>query len=152
MHCKKMISKLKNYDWRLRRERVNWWRDSGYACKSNSTICLVDVAAIIILVFYFIRLVSIATLFTLVIFLFLLLLLKRALTLQLLLLLEVLFPLRGFISTWDARIAKSISSVSPPREFCLNKRMYNIPDKIRDWYMEENDRGGNGILQVRNCR
>ena len=151
MHCKKMISKLKNYDWRFRRERVNWWRDSGYAYKGNSTICLVDVAAIIILVFYFICLVSIATLFTLVIF-FLLLLLKRALTLQLLLLLEVLFPLRGFISTWDARIANSISSVSPPREFCLNKRMYNIPDKIRDGYMKENDRGGNRIPQVRNYR
>ena len=81
MYYRKMISKSRDYNWRLKRVRVNWWRDSGYACKDNSTIYLVDVTAVVILVSYFICLMSIATLFTLVIFLFPLLLLKRALTL-----------------------------------------------------------------------
>jgi len=55
-----MISKLKDYNWRLRMERINWWRNSGHTCKDNSTVCLIDVTAIIILVSYFICLVSIA--------------------------------------------------------------------------------------------
>ena len=81
MCYRKTISKSRNYDWRLRRERVDWWRDISYACKDNSIICLVDIAAIIILVSYFICLVSIVIFFALVIFLFSLLLLKRAFTL-----------------------------------------------------------------------
>ena len=145
MYYKKTISKLRNYNWKLRRECVDWWRDSGYACKGNSTICLVDVAIVIILVSYFICLMSIATFFALVIFIFPLLLLKRALTLQLLLLLEVLSPLRRFIPIWDARIVNSISGISLPRKFCLNSRIYNIPNKIWDICIEEKDRDRNKV-------
>jgi len=89
---------------------------------------------------------SIATLFVLVIFLFSLLLLKRALTLQLLLLLGVFFPLREFITMWNTRMASSINSVSPPKEFCLDSRMYNISGKVRDRCMGEKNRGKNGAL------
>ena len=38
-------------------------------------------------------------------------------------------------------MVSSISSVSLPREFCLNRRIYNVPDKIKDRYMREKDRG-----------
>ena len=152
MCYRKVISKSKNYDWRFRKKRVNWWRYSSYACKGNNTVYLVDIAIVIILVPYFICLVSIAIFFVLVIFLFSLLLLKRILTLQLLLLLRVLFPLRRFIPTWNARMTSGISSVSLSREFHLNSRMYNILGKIRDVYMEENDRGRNRVLWVRDCK
>ena len=91
-------------------------------------------------------LVSITTLFVSVIFLFSFLLLKRVLTSQLLLLLGVLFPLREFIPIWNARMVSSVSSVSLPREFCLNSKKYNILDKIRDGCMREKNRGGNVVL------
>ena len=96
MYYRKMISKSRDYNWRLRRKRVNWWINSGHAYKGNNTICLVDVTTVIILVFYFICLVSIAILFPLVTLLSSLLLLRKTLTLQLLLLLRVLFLLREF--------------------------------------------------------
>ena len=40
----------------------------------------------------------------------------------------------------------SISSVSLPREFHLNSKMYNILGKIRDVYIEEKNRGKNRVL------
>ena len=152
MCCRKVISKSRNYDWKLRRMGVSWWRNSGHTCKDNSTFCLVDITTVIILISYFICWVSITTLFVLVIFLFSLLLLKRTLTLQLLLLLGVLFPLKRFIPTWNAKMASGISDVSPPEEFCLNSRIYNIIGKIRDRYIEEKNRDRNEVPWVRDCR
>ena len=143
--CKKAISKLRDCNWRFRKERVNQWRNGSYACKYNSTVCLIDIAVIIILVFYFICLVDITIFFASVTLLFSLLLLRRTLTLQLLLLLEVLFPLRRFISIWNARIVGSISGVSLPREFCLNSIMYNILSKVRDRHMRRKNKGRDRI-------
>ena len=131
---------------------MDWWRDSSHAYKDNSTIYLVNITTVIILVFYFICLISITTIFVLVIFLFPLLLLKRALTLQLLLLLGVLSLLRRFIPIWNTRMVSSISSVSLPREFYLDSRIYNIPDKIWDKCMEGKDKGRNRVLWVRDYR
>ena len=89
-------------------------------------------------VFFFDQLVTVIF-FALLIFL-------RTLTLQLLLLLGVLFSLSRFISTQNVRMASSINSVSPSREFYLNNRMYNILGKIRDRYIEEKDRDRNEVL------
>jgi len=154
VHCRKVISKLRDYNWRLRRERVNQWRNSSHTYKDNSTVHLINIATIIILVSCFIYLVSIATFSTLVIF-FSLLLLKRTLTLQillLLLLLRVLFLLRRFIPIWNARMVSNISSISPLKEFCLNSRAYNIPSKSRDRCMKRKNRDKNGIPWVRDCK
>ena len=105
-----------------------------------------NIAAIIILVSYFICLVGITTFFALVTLLFPLLLLRRTLTLQLLLLLEVLFPLREFITIWNTRIMNNISTISLSREFCLNSRIYNIPSKVRDRCMKRENRHRDRIL------
>jgi len=42
-------------------------------------------------------------------------------------------------------MTSGISGISLPREFCLDSRIYNILDKIRNRYMREKDRDGNGI-------
>ena len=47
---------------------------------------------------------------------------------------------------WNTRMASSINSVSPPKEFCLDSRMYNISGKVRDRCMGEKNRGRNGVL------
>jgi len=46
---------------------------------------------------------------------------------------------------WNAKIASSISSVSPLREFYLNSKIYNILDKIRDRCIRGKNRDGNGV-------
>ena len=38
-------------------------------------------------------------------------------------------------------MASSINSISLPREFCLDSRMYNILGKVRDGCMERKDKG-----------
>ena len=43
-------------------------------------------------------------------------------------------------------MVSGVSGVNLPREFCLNSKTYNILDKIRDKYMREKNRGGNGVL------
>jgi len=63
VHYKKAISKLRNYNWGLRRVCVNQWRNSGHTCKGNNAVYLIDVTIIIILISCFICLVSISTFF-----------------------------------------------------------------------------------------
>ena len=42
-------------------------------------------------------------------------------------------------------MASGISDVSPPEEFCLNNRIYNITGKIRDRYMGGKNRDRNEV-------
>jgi len=44
VYCKKAIIKLRNYNWGLRRECVNQWRNSGHTCKGNSAVYLIVIA------------------------------------------------------------------------------------------------------------
>ena len=47
---------------------------------------------------------------------------------------------------WDAKMVSSTSSISPPRELCLNSRMYNISGKVRNRCIEGKDRDRDRVL------
>ena len=50
-----------------------------------------------------------------------------------------------FISIWNTRVVSSISSVSLPEELYLDGRIYNIPSKVRDGYVDKEKRDRNKI-------
>ena len=51
-----------------------------------------------------------------------------------------------FISIYNIIVVSSISSISLSRELYLDGRIYNIPSKVRDKYIDKEKRNRNGIL------